>query len=87
MVTSSGPTRSVERMIVRARSVSGFQESMIPAFCARQRLAASTVISTSAGVFEPSERSRSYSSDAEPPRMVRSMPFSLAKSSKGFSSP
>ena len=66
MVTSSGPTRSVERMIVRARSVRPYQcrpdrsrgtaspiltGSSRPASLARQRLAASTVIRTSAGVF------------------------------------
>ena len=74
-------------MIVRARSVSGFQESMRPACWARHRLAASTVISTSAGVFEPSDSSRSYSSEASPPRIVRSVPVFFAKSSNGFSSP
>jgi hypothetical protein len=60
---------------------------MKPACWARQRFAASTVIRMSAGVFEPSALSRSYSSEASPPRIVRSVPVFFAKSSNGFSSP
>jgi hypothetical protein len=107
VVTSPGPTRSDERMIVRARSARPYQlppgsrsdsgtrrsssadsiGSSSPASVARQRLAASTVISTSAGVESASARSRSYSSLAEPPRSARSVPVSEAKSSNGCSSP
>ena len=102
-----GLTRSVERMIVRARRVrpnqrlpgsrtsagtfllisGSFTGSSRPAWVARQRLAASTVIRRSARVWSPSLRMRSYSSDASPPNRVSFVSVSEANSLNGCSSP
>ena len=58
-----------------------------PASLARQRLAASVVTSTSAGVSSPSWRSRSNRSGPDPLRNSTSMPVSRVKRVNTVSSP
>ena len=56
-----------------------------PARAAFQRLPASTVSSTSAGVLSPSALRRSNSSPVLPLRILTSMPVFLVKASKAAS--
>src|SRR3990172_270445 len=103
---SSGFTRLVLYMIVRARTVRPNQrplgsrrlagtvanssgESTLersPLRAAFQRLPASTVISTSAGVLSPSARRRSKSSEELPPKVLTWMPVLFVKASKAVRS-